>query len=130
MSGNTESFNAKTRAALATALVLMVSAGMAWLFMREIPVKNETLISLVLGGLITKMNDVYGYFFNSSANSHSKDVTLGKVAETASAMASVAATAQMPSTSVSEDLTLKPGQDAQVKAGETGGAVISKEHNT
>ena len=68
---------------LALVLIVIVSCSLWALFVLRIPESNREALSLVLGTLVGKMTDVYGFHFNSSAGSRQKDATIGALAHTA-----------------------------------------------
>jgi hypothetical protein len=99
------------RGMLAGAAITMMAAAMWLLFFRDVPPSNKELISAAIGGLLIKLTDVFGYYFNSSAGSQRKDETIGTLAQTAQ----VAQSALAP-LSTAPDVTLQPGQTAVVAA--------------
>jgi hypothetical protein len=99
------------RGILAALALAMVGTALLVLFFRNTPPSNKELISAVLGALLIKLTDVYGYYFNSSAGSQRKDETIGTLATTAAA----AQTALAPINPI-PDVTLQPGQTATVAA--------------
>ena len=99
------------RGILAALAVLMVAAALGLLFFRDTPPSNKEIISAVIGAVLIKLTDVYGYYFNSSAGSQRKDETISTMAVTTQqAQAALAPINPQP------DVTLKPGQTATVAA--------------
>ena len=77
---------------LALVLIVIVSSSLWALFMLRVPESNRESLALVLGALLAKLTDVYGFHFNSSASSRQKDVTIGALAHTAQTAGEVLAT--------------------------------------
>lgn len=99
------------RGILAALALMMVGAALGLLFFRQTPPSNKELIAAVIGAILIKLTDVYGYYFNSSAGSQRKDETIGTLAATAQ----VAQSALAP-INPAPDVTLQPGQTAVVAA--------------
>ncbi len=106
------------RARLALAMVLMVGASLGVLVFFEVPPANRDILFAVIGGLLVRLSDVYGYSFGTSADRDRQAATLQSVAQVAQA-----ATAAQGET---ETLTLRPGQPATVTPTQDG-TVIEKE---
>lgn len=47
---------------------------------KEIPIKNNDILNLVVGSLIGSFATIVGYFFGSSSGSAKKDETIGAIA--------------------------------------------------
>lgn len=74
------------RVFLSRALMLLIGAALALLFFIDTPKSNDTAINLILGGLLTKLIDVFGYSFNTNADSAGKNALIATLA-TATAQA-------------------------------------------
>jgi len=61
-------------------LFLFVMALTGWILTHDIPTGVNEMITLVLGGLLAKLTDIYGYYFGSSRGSALKDETIRKQA--------------------------------------------------
>jgi uncharacterized membrane protein len=48
---------------------------------KEIPIKNNDLLNLVVGSLIGSFTTIVGYFFGSSSGSVNKDETISLIAK-------------------------------------------------
>lgn len=95
------------RAWLAFFLGIAISFVLWGLFFVQIDQDNRETLNLVLGALLAKLTDVYGYSFGSSAENTKNAHTLSKMADTASvAQAVLAASVPIPE-------QLRPGQVVQ-----------------
>lgn len=69
----------KTPVIMAYITLALFGAALYFVFMRELPKAQEALIHLLLGGLITRMDQVYNFFFGSSLGSKKKtEIMKGK----------------------------------------------------
>lgn len=67
---------------LASAILVAVVAVTFALFFRVIPQENRDPFLLILGALLTRLGDVYAYFFGSTNESRTKTDALASVAST------------------------------------------------
>lgn len=68
---------------LAAMLIVMIAGCLTALFFMRIPESNREMLSMVVGALLAKLTDVYGYHFGSSSGSTNKDSTIDTLARTA-----------------------------------------------
>lgn len=99
------------RAWLAFFLGIAISFVLWGLFFVQIDQDNRETLNLVLGALLAKLTDVYGYSFGSSAENTKNSHTISKMAETQNVAQAVLAAA-VPGTAP-DTIKLEPGQAAQ-----------------
>lgn len=75
------------RAWLAFILMSMIAFTLTALFFLEMPQPNRETLNLVLGALLAKLADVYGYSFGSSAENTKLAHVVSKQADTANIIA-------------------------------------------
>lgn len=96
------------RARLALAMVLMVGASLGVLVFFEVPSANRDILFAVIGGLLVRLSDVYGYSFGTSADRDRQAETLHAVAQTAQA-------AQAALAPTEQTIPVEPGERVTVE---------------
>jgi hypothetical protein len=109
-----EKMNAWTGAFVAVAVIALNAVITVFIFTREIPQSNQTIVGQLLGSWLTSMGVIVGYFFVASISSRKKDEIIATQAKTAQVAGAALPTAD------GSAIVLKPGESATATATEGG----------